>query len=77
MHAAPLVLPWQACPAAVASASRLVGVAAADLPGRVRTDLAGTSTCTHLNSTLRTLADVGALAPTVPVRAAGAGASGQ
>jgi hypothetical protein len=77
VHAAPLVLPWQACPAAVASASRLVGVAAADLPGRVRADLAGTSTCTHLNSTLRTLADVGALAPTVPVRAAGAGASGQ
>ena len=59
----PRVLPWDACPAAVASASRMVGVAVADLPARVRADLVGPSTCTHLNSTLRCLADVDALRP--------------
>jgi hypothetical protein len=56
------VLPWDACPGAVASASRVVGVAVADLPARVRADLVGPSTCTHLNSMLRSLVDVSALA---------------
>ncbi|HZM42930.1 MAG TPA: DUF2889 domain-containing protein [Acidimicrobiales bacterium] len=59
----PRVLPWDACPGAVASASRMVGVAVADLPARVRAELAGPSTCTHLNSMLRSLADVSALRP--------------
>jgi Protein of unknown function (DUF2889) len=58
----PRVLPWEACPGAVGSAARVVGVAVADLPARVRADLAGPSTCTHLNSTLRSLVDVPALA---------------
>jgi hypothetical protein len=57
----PRVLPWQACPGAAASAQRLVGVALADLPARVRAELVGATTCTHLNSTLRSLADVWAL----------------
>jgi hypothetical protein len=59
----PRVLPWEACPGAVASAARVVGVALADLPRHVRADLVGTSTCTHLNSTLRSLADTSALLP--------------
>lgn len=58
----PRVLPWRECPGAVASAQRLVGVAVGEVPGRVRRDLLGTTTCTHLNSTLRCLADVAALA---------------
>jgi hypothetical protein len=58
----PRVLPWDACPGAVASA-RMLGVAVADLPARVRAELVGPSTCTHLNSTLRCLADVDALRP--------------
>src|SRR5262245_10373048 len=59
----PRVLAWDACPGAVASASRMVGVAVVDLPARVRAELAGPSTCTHLNSMLRSLADVSATAP--------------
>jgi hypothetical protein len=59
----PRVLPWDACPGAVASASRMLGVAVADLTARVRAELVGPSTCTHLNSTLRCLADVEALRP--------------
>jgi hypothetical protein len=30
----------------------------ADLPARVRAELVGPGTCTHLNSTLRSLVDV-------------------
>ncbi len=59
----PRVLPWRECPGAVASAQRLVGVSVDEIPARVRRDLVGTTTCTHLNSTLRCLTDVGALAP--------------
>lgn len=54
----PRTLPWKACPAAIDSASTVIGVALPDLPARVRVDLVGPATCTHLNSTLRTLADV-------------------
>jgi hypothetical protein len=59
----PRVLPWQACPGAVASAGRVVGVALDDLPRVARTQLVGATTCTHLTSTIRLLADVRALAP--------------
>jgi hypothetical protein len=38
-----------------------VGVPVTDLPARVRAELVGPATCTHLNSTLRSLADVAAL----------------
>jgi hypothetical protein len=58
----PRVLPWQACPGAVASAQRIVGVPLDDLARHARTELVGVSTCTHLTSTIRCLADVRALA---------------
>ena len=60
------VLPWEACPGAAASGTRIVGVTLAELPRFVRADLVGTSTCTHLNTTLRSLADVRALARLLP-----------
>ena len=55
------VLPWQECPGALASASRIEGMRIAQLRNRIRTDFVGTSTCTHLNDTLRCLGDIGAL----------------
>jgi hypothetical protein len=58
-----LVLPWKECPAAVASAERLQGTSFDDLRLRVRRELVGTASCTHLNDTLRSLADLGALLP--------------
>ena len=57
----PRVLPWRECPGAVAGAQRLVGAALDELSGRVRTDLVVVESCTHLSSTLRTLADVSSL----------------
>jgi hypothetical protein len=50
------VLPWVECPAAVASAGRLAGTTPGDLRRRVHDTFVGTSTCTHLNDTLRALA---------------------
>ncbi|NLD75862.1 MAG: DUF2889 domain-containing protein [Acidimicrobiales bacterium] len=58
---AALVLPWAECPAAVASAQRVVGERLADLPTFMRRGLVGAETCTHLNTTLRALADAIAL----------------
>lgn len=58
----PRVLPWSECPGAVTSAQQLVGVTVAEIPRRVRAELVGPGTCTHLTSTLRCLADVEALA---------------
>jgi hypothetical protein len=55
------VLPWAECPAAVGSAALLVGQPVDGLRPWARGALRGTSTCTHLNDTLRGLADVGAL----------------
>jgi hypothetical protein len=52
------VLPWVECPAAAASAERLTGTTPHDLRDRVRQTFVGTSTCTHLNDTLRALAAV-------------------
>jgi hypothetical protein len=52
------VLPWQECPGALASAGRLVGTPVDELRTRVRRTFTGTSTCTHLNDTLRALQDV-------------------
>ncbi|CUU55920.1 Protein of unknown function (DUF2889) [Parafrankia irregularis] len=68
----PRVLPWVECPFAAASASRLAGVAAADVRDVVRAQLRGTSTCTHLNDTLRSLVFVPALASLLPGPAAAA-----
>jgi hypothetical protein len=59
------VLPWVECPQALGSASRLVGMPVDELRAVVRADFVGTSTCTHLNDTLRGLADLPALAATL------------
>jgi hypothetical protein len=58
----PLVLPWAECPGAVDSAQGLVGYSLEELDVRVREALTGPQGCTHLNSTLRALADVSRLA---------------
>jgi hypothetical protein len=60
-RATPRVLPWQECPGAVASAGRITGMTLHDLHFRVRQELSGTSTCTHLNDLLRSVADAEAL----------------
>jgi hypothetical protein len=60
--ARPRVLPWIECPRAAASAGRLVGRSVGELRRMVRDELSGTSTCTHLNDLLRSLADIAPLA---------------
>jgi hypothetical protein len=60
-RATPRVLPWQECPGAVASAERIAGMTLSDLHFRVRQELFGTSTCTHLNDLLRSVADAASL----------------
>ena len=55
------VLPWQECPAAIGSAARVRGMTLSELRQRVRGEFVGTSTCTHLNDTLRGIADLDAL----------------
>lgn len=62
-RAVPRVLPWQECPGAVDSATRITGMRLADLHFGVRKELSGTSTCTHLNDLLRSIADAQALTP--------------
>jgi hypothetical protein len=62
----PRVLPWNECPGAAASAQQLVGVALDEIAARVTSDFAGVTTCTHLNSTLRSLADAGPLSGSLP-----------
>ncbi len=60
-EATPRALPFVECPAAAASATRLAGMPLAGLRPFVRRTFLGTSTCTHLNDTLRVLEDVQAL----------------
>jgi hypothetical protein len=60
--ATPRVLPWIECPAAAASAGLIQGTSVDDLRPRVRAELTGVGTCTHLNDQLRSLADVKTLA---------------
>ncbi len=55
------VLPWQECPGAIGSASRIRGMTLSEMRDRVRGEFVGTSTCTHLNDTLRAVADLDAL----------------
>ena len=56
--ATPRVLPWTECPAAAASAGRMVGLHVEEVRTVVRAEFVGTSTCTHLNDLLRSLGDV-------------------
>ena len=65
-RATPRVLPWQECPGAVASAERITGMTLQELHFRVRQELFGTSTCTHLNDLLRSVADADALMARAP-----------
>jgi Protein of unknown function (DUF2889) len=67
-RATPRVLPWQECPGAVASAIRITGMTLDELHFRVRRELVGTSTCTHLNDLLRSVADALALIPLLHAR---------
>jgi hypothetical protein len=55
------VLPWLECPGAVASAERISGMALSSLRPVVRKEFVGRTTCTHLNDSLRSLADIEAL----------------
>ncbi|MGI9576626.1 MAG: DUF2889 domain-containing protein [Microthrixaceae bacterium] len=64
------VLPWVECPAAVASAKRVIGVPLAELRDHVRLELRGVTTCTHLNDVLRSLADIKHLAGPLTARSA-------
>jgi Protein of unknown function (DUF2889) len=59
--ATPRVLPWVECPVAALSAGRLAGLPVAGLRRHVRDAFQGTSTCTHLNDTLRSLEDIPAM----------------
>jgi hypothetical protein len=63
-------LPWRECESAADSARRLVGRRVPGLRPHVRAEFTGTSTCTHLNDTLRSLEDVAALAAALPRLAA-------
>jgi hypothetical protein len=65
--ATPMVLPWPECPTAAGSAHRLVGQPIASVRNLVRSEFRGTTTCTHLNDLLRSLADVVPLARAVGV----------
>jgi len=55
------VLPWQECPGAIGSAARVQGMTLSEMRERVRGEFVGTTTCTHLNDTLRSIADLDAL----------------
>lgn len=61
IDAVPGPLPAPECPSAAASVERLVGRTLAGLRDVVRDEFTGTTTCTHLNDVLRSLADVGVL----------------
>jgi hypothetical protein len=58
LNAQPRVLPYAECPAALASAERVVGKRLTDLRNVVRAEFLGVTTCTHLNDFLRSLEDV-------------------
>lgn len=64
--ATPRVLPWQECPGAVRSAAQITGMTLPQLHSRVRHELHGTGTCTHLNDLLRSVADAGSLIDLLP-----------
>jgi hypothetical protein len=60
------VLPWPECPGAIASAGRIVDGPVSALRQVVASEFTGTTTCTHLNDVLRSLAGVTALAAALP-----------
>ena len=58
----PRVLPWPECPSAVASAQQAVGEPIAVLREKMTGAFMGTSSCTHLTDTVRSLGHVEGLA---------------
>ena len=52
---------WHAYPGAIGSATRVRGMTLSEMRNRIRGEFVGTSTCTHLNDTLRAIADLDAL----------------
>lgn len=64
-EATPRTLPWPECPGALVSAPRLVGSTLDGVRRRVLAEFSGTTTCTHLNDVLRSLAGVADLAAAV------------
>lgn len=66
LQALPLILPFRECPGASIKASRMVGQNVREFRQAVLDTLAGTVGCTHLNDVLRALADVPALARSLP-----------
>lgn len=71
MAARARVLPWTECPGAAASAGRLAGMPLGELREQVRRELVGRTTCTHLNDTLRVMADLPAMAAVLATGLAG------
>jgi hypothetical protein len=61
IDASGVVLPWPECWRATDSAGRLVGLPLSEVDALVKTGFTGRGTCTHLNDTLRALADVAEL----------------
>src|SRR4029079_295467 len=55
------VLPYAECPNALVSADQVVGWSLDELRRVLHHELVGTSSCTHLNDTLRSLADLDVL----------------
>jgi hypothetical protein len=55
------VLPWAECPGALASVSAIRGLPLDEINTVVRRECVGTTSCTHLNDTLRSLGDLDAL----------------
>ncbi|MGZ4727659.1 MAG: DUF2889 domain-containing protein [Acidimicrobiales bacterium] len=66
-----LVLPYVECPNALGSAQRVVGWSLDELRKTVHRELVGTSSCTHLNDTLRSLCDLDVLVDRVSDRPVG------
>jgi hypothetical protein len=65
-EARPRVLPWTECPSAAASAQRLDGHRVSELRELVGREFRGTTTCTHLNDLLRSLAVLEGLTALLP-----------
>ena len=65
VSAVPGTLPSPECPAAAASAARIVGLSVDGLRDRVSAEFTGPSTCTHLNDALRSLEGIGEIIHTM------------
>jgi hypothetical protein len=68
----PRILPFEVCPSAILNIGRMVGTPLADLRRAVVERLPRTDGCTHLNDTLRALAEVPQLAAALADTAAAA-----